>query len=267
MNIDKINIYYETHACRKPSSDTVVLIHGYLSSVFSFRRIIPLLRETCSVVAIDLPGFGDSDKTKAFTYSLANYGNFIHKVLNRLNIEKAVLVGHSMGGQIALHAARQAPSRVHKLILLASSGYLKPFDKKMILLSYLPFFSVFVKRMFAKKNAEEVLHEVVNDPSIIDRLMIDRYVKPLQSRSFYKAMVGLLRQHGGDLTSQQLRDIQVPVQLLWGKQDRIVPLSIGEQLQNDLPNAKLHVINDSGHLLPEEKPEEVFRHLSAFLNQ
>jgi pimeloyl-ACP methyl ester carboxylesterase len=268
ININDINIHYESHVCHQADpKETIILIHGYLSSVFSFRQLIPLLCDRFSVYALDLPGFGESDKSKTFSYSLANYGELIQSFMDRMGIETAALIGHSMGGQVALHAAKQSPSRVTKLILLASSGYLKPFKKRLIWLSYMPFFTWWVRRTFEQRNAWEVLKQVVYDASIIDQTMVDSYVAPMKSSSFYRAMIGLLREHGGDLTEDDLRTINVPSQLIWGRQDQIVPLAVGERLNKDLPGASLHVFDNTGHLLPEEKPQEVFEKIEAFLTE
>ncbi|HEX7063489.1 MAG TPA: alpha/beta hydrolase [Bacillales bacterium] len=267
MTIDNVEIHYEAYPCESHvSAEKLVLIHGYLSSTFSFRQLIPLLTQTYSVTALDLPGFGKSENPKAFTYSIGNYGKLILSFMEKMQIDKAVLVGHSMGGQVALQAAKQAPGRVNGLILLASSGYLKPFNRWLVSASYLPFFTWIVRREFEKRSAEEVLREVVYDSSAIDTAMIEGYVQPMGAEGFYRSLLGLLRKHGGDLTTEELKTIHTPALLLWGREDRIVPLNIGERLVLDLPAASLNVYEHTGHLLPEEKPQEIFRDIQAFLS-
>ncbi|HEU5139622.1 MAG TPA: alpha/beta hydrolase [Bacillales bacterium] len=266
MTIDDVKIHYETYPCENHDpAGTLVLIHGYLSSTFSFRQLIPLLTQTYSVLALDLPGFGKSENSKAFTYSMANYGKLILSFMKRMQIDRAALVGHSMGGQVALQAVKQAPEQVTGLVLLASSGYLKPFNRWLVSASYLPFFTWIVRREFEKRSAEQILREVVYDPSTIDTAMIEGYVQPMGATGFYRSLLGLLRKHGGDLTSEELKTIHTPTLLIWGREDRIVPLTIGERLVSDLPTASLNVYELTGHLLPEEKPQEVFRDIQAFL--
>lgn len=267
MRINNVNIYYEFYPCKKSEpQDTLVLIHGYLSSTFSFRQLIPLLTNTYTVVAFDLPGFGQSEKSKSFIYSMKNYGKLTLSFLQQMNIDQAVLVGHSMGGQIALQAAKQAPKHVKKLILLAASGYLKPFSRWLISLSYVPFFRWYVQKMFKKKDAKRVLLDVVYDPTIVDNEMINSYTKPLLERAFYHSLIRLLRAHGGDLPEAELCTVYTPALLLWGREDRIVPLEVGKRLVKDLPDASLKVYENTGHLLPEEKPKEVFNDIQAFLS-
>lgn len=265
MTIDNINIHYEFYPCKNSAAETIVLIHGYLSSTFSFRKLIPLLTNTYTVAALDLPGFGKSEKSKAFTYSLANYGKLALSFMKKMNFSRPILIGHSMGGQVALQAARQSPDYVQKLILLASSGYLGPFNRWLVRASYLPFFPWFVRRSFEKRGARELLLDVVFNPSMIDDEMVEGYISPLQDKTFYRSLVGLLRSHGGDLTTDELQKIRTPVLLLWGKEDRIVPLTIGQRLVQDLPEASLTIYGNTGHLLPEEKPEEVYGDIEKFM--
>lgn len=267
ITIDNVNIHVEYYPCTAGTEvETVILIHGYLSSTFSFRRLIPLLTKNYAVAAIDLPGFGESEKTKSFIYSLANYGKLILSLLKKNRLDNVILVGHSMGGQVALQAAKQAPQRVKKLILLASSGYMKPFSHRLVALSYIPFFTHLVRKMFEKRDAREIIREVVFDPAIIDDHMVNTYVHPMEDKAFYRSLVGLLRHHGGDLTTEQLALIPTPALLLWGRNDRIVPPHIGERLVGDLPNAALKVYEQTGHLVPEERPAEVYLDIETFLH-
>lgn len=266
ITIDNVKIHVEYYPCTSGTEkETVVLIHGYLSSTFSFRRLIPLLTKNYAVAAVDLPGFGQSEKPKSFVYSLANYGKLILSLLQKYQLDKAVLIGHSMGGQVALQAAKQAPQHIRKLILLASSGYMKPFSRRLVALSYMPSFTYWVRKLFEKRNAREIIHEVVFDPAIIDDHMVDTYIHPMEDKAFYRSLVGLLRHHGGDLPPEQLASIHTPALLLWGKEDRIVPLHIGERLAADLPNQTLKVYEQTGHLVPEERPAEVCRDIETFL--
>jgi pimeloyl-ACP methyl ester carboxylesterase len=197
---------------------------------------------------------------------MKNYGKLTLSFLQQMNMDQPVLVGHSMGGQVALQAAKQAPKHVKQLILLAASGYLKPFSRWLVSLSYVPFFTWYVRKMFAKKDPKEVLYEVVYDRAIIDEEMITSYTDPLLEKAFYRSLIGLLRAHGGDLPETELSTIRIPALLLWGKEDRIVPLEVGQRLVQDLPDASLKVYEHTGHLLPEEKPKEVCRDIQAFLS-
>lgn len=267
MVLNGVYVYYEQHGePLQAGKPVLVLIHGYLSSCFSFRFLIPLLKDHYTLFSLDLPGFGQSEKSKTFLYSLNNYGQLIIEFLQRLNIEEAVLVGHSMGGQIALQAARLQPERVSKVIGLAAAGYMGPVKRSIVLLSYLPFFHYILRLYFNKKDVVTNFLEVTHDRRIITEEMMEGYLTPLKEKAFYKSFVRFIRDREGDLPSELLNTISQPVLLLWGREDRIVPLAIGERFKNDLPHATLTVYDETGHLLPEEKPDEVALAIEHFLS-
>lgn len=260
-------IYYELYneqlLAKKPA---IILIHGFLSSVFSFRKLIPLFSTHYPIVALDLPPFGKSEKSRNFTYSYQNFAGVVIDIAKQLGIKKAYLIGHSMGGQIALQVAKQNPELVEKLILLCSSGYLRRAKQLLIASSYLPFFSYYVKYWFKKKGAKESLLNVVYDHTMIDEEMIEGYLSPFYEKDVFRALTRMIRHREGDLLSEELQSINVPCLLIWGKEDRVVPITIGERLSKDLHHSHLIIYEKTGHLLPEEKPEEVCRDILSFLN-
>jgi len=264
--INGINIHYEQYG--RPiteEEDVLVLIHGYLSSTFSFRFLIPYLQEDYAVLAIDLPGFGKSDKTKHFHYSLHSYGQLVLDSLQAFGIQKAILIGHSMGGQIALQAALQDRTRISKIIGLAAAGYMGPVKRFLVRLSYLPFFSRMLKIYFDKGDFMKTFSSVVHDKTVITQEMMTGYLDPLQSMAFYRSLILIMRHREGDLPTDRIKEITQPVLLVWGELDSIVPLRIGQRFAKDLPFGRLEVFKQVGHLLPEEKPAEVARIIKDFL--
>ncbi|RXI98380.1 alpha/beta hydrolase [Anaerobacillus alkaliphilus] len=261
IKVDHINIYCEYSLNEKPP---IFLIHGFASSTYTFNRLLPLLERNFSIIAIDLPGFGRSEKSKSFHYSFANYAKLIGECINYFNLNKVTIVGHSMGGQIALYVAKAIPEKINKLILLGSSGYLQKAKKSLICCSYVPFFCHFVKWYVLKKDVKEYLHNVFYNKSLITKQHIDEFAKPLAEKDFYSSLVRLLRYREGDLTSEELREINLPVLLIWGKEDRVVPVHVGNKLVEDLPNATLVTYKEAGHLITEERPTEVFQQILTY---
>ncbi|RTR36028.1 alpha/beta hydrolase [Robertmurraya yapensis] len=258
------DLYYEYYK-NESSSRTVVLIHGFLSSTFSFRRLVPLLQEEYNVLSVDLPPFGNSGKSTQFVYSYENMAKSVIALTQQLGIEQFILIGHSMGGQISLNIAYMQPELVEKAILLCSSGYLERSKQSLILLSHLPFFHLFVKRHLAKSGVLKNLQNVVYRQELIDEEMFHGYMKPFLEEQIFKGLTRLLRDREGDLPENVLQKIETPCLLIWGEQDKVVPLHIGKRLKKDLKNAKLVVLQETGHLVPEERPEEVFSHIKEFI--
>lgn len=258
LKVADTNLYCEYILNDKPP---ILLIHGFASSTYTFRRIIPLLQEQYSVIAVDLPGFGKSEKSTSFIYSFQNYAQLMLECIQRFGYSSIHIVAHSMGGQIALNMALMAPEKINKLVLLCSSGYLKRSKKLLILTSYLPCFDKLVHYYIGRKDVKYHLENVFFDHTLISDEMIKEFAKPLNEKGFYKSLIRLLRHREGDLLPQQLQDIHVPTLLIWGEEDRVVPVEVGRRLVSDLPDAQLITYEKTGHLITEERPEHVFKNI------
>ncbi len=266
QKINGNDLYYE-HYLHETSSKTILLIHGFLSSTFSFRRLIPLLCQEYNVISIDFPPFGKSGKSTRYVYSYNNIAKSILSLLEQLHIREFVAIGHSMGGQITLNIAYLRPDFVEKVVLLCSSGYLERSKQSLIYLSYLPFFHLFVKRYLEKSGVMKNLQNVVFNQQLIDEELFQGYMEPFLNEEIFKGLARLLRHREGDLSEEILHKIETPCLLIWGEEDKVVPLSIGKRLQKDLKNSRLIVLSETGHLVPEERPKEVFQHIVSFLQE
>ncbi|MBD7962799.1 alpha/beta fold hydrolase [Fictibacillus norfolkensis] len=267
INVNNVQIYYEYFDHEDPHAKVVVLVHGFLSSTVSFRKLLPYLTKTYKVLSIDLPGFGQSEKSTSFVYKLSNYGQLIIDFLDVLNIQNAILIGHSMGGQISMHAAKKSPERIEKLILLGCCSYVKRASRSLIACSYLPLFSWGMRNWIQRKDVKENLLSVLHDSKLVTEEMIESYKKPISEVAFIHSLVRLLRQREGDMCSQDLNQIQQPVLMLWGKEDKVMPVKTGYRLKHDLPSAELIVYEKCGHLLMEEKPQEICSEITRFIEQ
>ncbi|MBS4220878.1 alpha/beta hydrolase [Bacillus sp. FJAT-49711] len=262
--INDIDIYYEEF--KNPlATDTIVLIHGFLSSTFSFRKLIPLLELDMNIISIDFPPFGKSGKSRKFRYTYANIAHTILELLEKLGYENIIAAGHSMGGQIVLNMTLLRPNFIKKAVLICCSGYVPQAKKHLKFLTYIPFIGHFVKLYLKKSGVEGNLNIVVYDRSIIDKKMIKGYEEPFHHNDIFRALAKMLRHREGDLAPEALQTIQTPCLLIWGEHDKIVPLHIGNRLVKDLPNSILVVLKNAGHLLPEEKPDEVYKEIIHFV--
>jgi pimeloyl-ACP methyl ester carboxylesterase len=261
--INNIQVYYEFYP--KQSAPTIVLLHGFLSSTFTFRHLIPLLSQDYQVLSVDIPPFGKSEKSNRFKYSYKNIASTIIQLIEHLGLKDLILIGHSMGGQIVLNILHFMPKIAKKAILISSSSYLKRSPKRLIFLSYIPFFYLIVKYWLArtgvKKNLEITLfnHDLINDE------MINGYEEPFLKNDIFAALCRMIRHREGDLPAESLNGIRTPCLLIWGEHDKAVPPHIGERLNNDLVNSQLVVFNETGHAIPEERPRELYQHIKDFL--
>lgn len=262
IQVGGVKLYCEYELNDKPN---ILLIHGFASSSYTFRKIVPLLQEEFSTISVDLPGFGRSEKSTSFIYSFENYANILLELLKRFQIKKTSIVAHSMGGQIALHMAKASPERVDKLVLLCSSGYLRRAKKALIYSSYLPFFDRVAYYYVHRKGVSDYLKNVFFNTNLISDEMIKEFSRPLSDRGFYKALIRLVRHREGDLEPYELKQIKVPTLLIWGEDDRVVPIHVGKRLVKDLPNAELITYKKTGHLITEERPEQTTQYIVKHL--
>lgn len=262
--VNNINIYYEFYP-NPNSQKTLVLLHGFLSSTFSYRRLIPFLNKDYQVVSVDLPPFGKSGKSNKFIYSYKNLAQTVIQLVHSLGLDDVILIGHSMGGQIVLNILHQQPDLAHKAILLCSSSYSKRLKLPLILGSYIPYFHLYVKFSLAKSGVVQNLQNVVHDHTLISDEMLFGYLQPFLKDDIFLALTRMIRDHEGDLSRTALNTITHPCLLIWGEYDKVVPLSVGKRLKTDLSSSELVILKETGHLVPEERPEDVFQHIKQFL--
>ncbi|WP_337955920.1 alpha/beta fold hydrolase [Bacillus weihaiensis] len=266
MNILGVNVHYEVYEKEK-EKPTLVLIHGFLSSSFCYRKIIPLLEKDYTIITIDLPPFGKTEKSTTFVHSYTNMAKVVIQLIEALQIKKAFLVGHSMGGQVSLNAAKQRPDLFQKVILLCSSGYMKGVHPSLKFGSYVPYFYLCIKHWLASQGILKNLYNVVHDRTLIDQEMMDGYMAPFLDDKIFMALNRMIRDHEGDLPPEELKQIEQPSLLIWGNEDKVVPVPIGHRLKKDLPNSTFFSFQNTGHLVPEERPEHVTEKIVTFLSQ
>jgi pimeloyl-ACP methyl ester carboxylesterase len=265
FSVYDITVHYEMYNYNPTKQrPTYVLIHGFLSSTFSYRRLIPLLTKHGTVIALDLPPFGKSEKSTQFTHSYRNFANIVIHLIEHLKISNVILVGHSMGGQISLYVSKLRPDLVHKTVLLCSSSYLSRANPSLIYASYLPFFYLYVKNWLVRKGIVGNLLNVLHDQALIDEEMMLGYAEPFYDDRIFQSLTRMIRDREGDLSPYELQQIKTPSLLIWGEEDRVVPIDVGRRLHKDLENSRFISYEKTGHLLPEEKPMLVYEHIMEF---
>ncbi|MEN6464414.1 MAG: alpha/beta hydrolase [Syntrophaceae bacterium] len=253
--------------------EPLILIHGLGTSIEVFEPNIPELAKTCKVYAPDLVGFGYSDKPKA-NYTMAFLTDFLHDFLVQMNINKASLLGVSMGGGIALKYAIDYPDRMDKLILEDSAGLGRELALPLRLTS-IPLLS---KLSFLKyRRAIAVyMRTLVHDPKAMTDEMIDFYYKifslPGAIEAFSSVLINScsLRGINEDIIkgiTDKLSLIKCPTLIIWGKQDRSLPVKDALLANKEIPGSKLHLFDNCGHFANLEKTPEFNKIVSKFLSE
>jgi pyruvate dehydrogenase E2 component (dihydrolipoamide acetyltransferase) len=229
----------------------VLLLHGFGADLNTWMFTQPALAEGRRVIALDLPGHGGSAKQvdQADSQSLAAV---IGQALNALGVERAHLVGHSMGGGIAIAFALRQPERVATLSLIASASLGPEINAAFI--------DGFV-RATRRREAMEVLGLLVHDPALVSRTMVEDVLRYKRLDGVPAALTAIAeewfpggRQHAG--LGDAVAALKLPVQIIWGHEDRIIPVAHAETLASRLP---VHILEQTGHLPHMEKAGEVNR--------
>lgn len=248
---------------RPPSS--VILIHGLMDSAEQWRANLDALAQAHHVWAIDLIGFGFSSRVTTPTYSLAMFARSIREFMDAQGTARASLVGHSLGGAIALRFAYDYPDRIEKLVLIAPATFLLPLRPEFKIAKHLPFIprALIGWVMLNRRARERALREALGDPTQYDTIEIARRIRPLHVRGTADALVAMLASPRDN--HAPLEHIAAPTLIVWGTRDRAVPRHHIERHARTLPNAKTVIIENAGHLPHYEYPAQVNRLLLDFL--
>ncbi len=256
----------------------VVLVHGFGGSTFNWRYTLPALAEAgCHAIALDLKGFGLSEKAFDEVYSHAAQADLVGQTMTALNVQKATLVGHSMGGNVIAHFALKYPDRVDRLVFAA--GMVMPDDNRrasifgrLVSLGALAEFPPFrrwgqilLRLVFVPSRVTAVLKSAYYDPEFVTPEVVEGALRPQQARNWDLALLGIVRDSGSNALPRPLSTIKAPALIVWGQNDTWVPLERGQQLRAALPQAHWVVIPQAGHLLMEEQAEAFNTALLDFL--
>jgi len=243
------------YAKRGAGDETVVLIHGFGGDLDNWLFNIDALGETATVYALDLPGHGQSSK-KLDNPGLASITEALNAFMDALSIGKAHLVGHSMGGAIALQMAAQHPAKVKSLTLICSAGLG-------------PEIGSYVDEYVAaqgRKDLKPVLEQLFADKSLVSRQLVDDVLKYKRLdgvegllKSLSQALFAGRKQQ--DAPAAQLGGKLPRTLVIWGKEDQIIPASHAA----NLPGAQVHVIEGAGHMVFMEKASDVNNLIKAHI--
>ena len=248
------------------SGTPVVFIHGIGASLYSWRHTLPpVLAAGYRVVAFDNRGFGFSDQP-AHGYRNADYARLVVGLLDSLGIASAVLVGHSMGGEIAAEVALTHPDRVRGMVLISAAGYGMRWPGVLKVARW-PFVGAVATSFRGRWLTKRILRSTYADPSRVTAADVDQYYAPVPQRGFGRALRGVLREFRFDSLGGRLRQVQAPTLLLWGDGDRWIPVRDGARFSRELPRSEFVVVPRSGHNAHEESPERVNQLLLDFLKE
>lgn len=250
------------------SGPPVLLLHGWPTSSFLWRRVMPLLAERNRVVALDLPGFGASDKPVDVRYGFDLFEQAIEGALDRLGIDEVALVGHDLGGSVAVHWALRQPTRVTRLALLNTLLYPEMPDTVMDFVATLRS-DTDRHRLTSDQGLAEVMRTGVADEGVVTEEVLAGVQGPFRSDADRLALahagIGLSIKGFAEI-ADGLPSLRMPVRVVYGEQDRLLPgvADTMARLAEDVARIEVTALADVGHFLQEEDPVQVADLLATF---
>lgn len=255
------------------SGPDVVCIHGLGASRTSFLELGHRLSGSYRVHLVDLPGFGASSTPVRGDYDAPWFADHVLGVMDKLRIDRAHLVGNSMGGRVAIEAALRAPERVHSLGLLAPAvAFVRRGFHPLVRLAR-PELGI-LPHGIRRGIVERQLLSFFADPGAIDPALADAIVdefrvrqrSPAARAALYAAArkIYLEAPYGRDGFYPRLAQLQVPAMFVWGSHDRLVPAAFSRHVREWLPSAQQIVLEGCGHVPQVEHPELTMELLDGF---
>jgi 2-hydroxymuconate-semialdehyde hydrolase/2-hydroxy-6-oxo-octa-2,4-dienoate hydrolase len=257
----------ETSYFEAGSGETVLMLHGSgpgVSALANWQHNIPTLAQRFRVLAPDIVGFGTTERPEDIVYSLRTWTDHVWAFMDARGMEKARVIGNSLGGRIALQMATDQPDRIAKMVLMGTPGVgMTPTEGLAALRAYEP--------------SHDAMRELLRnyfavDPAMItDELVQIRYEASIADGAYeaYRAMFFDPRHAGSELgiTEDEVRAIATPTLLIHGREDKVVALQVSVAMLGLLPNADLHVFSACGHWTQIERADEFAAVVSDYLGR
>lgn len=267
---DPVRLAYREQGEGEP----ILLIHGFGANAYTWRLLEPALAGSHRVIALDLKGFGQSDKPLDKKYSALDQATLVSEFIEQKDLKNLTIVGHSLGGGVALVLALDEDSRkrgrIEKLVLIDSVAYPQKIPFAFNLLSA-PVIGPVANFLVPKElQARAALRIAYHDNSKFDSKDVAEYAGPLHDRGSQHAMIYSVRQimpENIDALSALYSTIDVPALILWCDHDKVIRPHVGWRLHQELPNSTFRLVRGCGHIPQEERPEETAQALLAFLAQ
>ena len=247
ITIDNRKIYYEVEGEGKP----LILLHGWLASSETMKPLQQHLSRNFKVYNVDIIGFGKSELPDK-PMNTNDFGDFLAKFIEQLNIENPILIGHSHGGRTVINYAGRKLGKINKIVLIDSAG-IKP---KRSINYYIKIYTYKIVKKILKlfpKNLERIREKVLNKFGSAD----------------YKASPEILRKTMNIIINEDqkeiMKNINVPTLMIWGNKDTATPLNDAKQMEKLIPNSGIAVLEGTGHFSYLEKLPQCCIILDEFL--
>ena len=266
VKIDGMNVHYRDEG-EKNDSIPIVLIHGTASSLHTYNDWTKELIINRRVIRMDLPGYGLTGPFPNRNYDIINYVTFLKNFLKSIGVEKCVLAGNSLGGNIAWNFTIKHPNMVKELILVDAAGY--PTKSKSVPIAFeiakIPIIQNIFKFITPRFVAKASVKNVYKDKSKVTEKLVNRYFELALRKGNREAFVDRFKVKSDSIAYQKIKFINHRTLIMWGEYDELIPVEMAYRFHNDLPNDTLVILENVGHVPMEESPKESLKAVIEFL--
>ncbi len=242
----------------------ILLLHGFDSSVFEFRRLLPQISAENETWIVDLLGFGFTERVAEISFSPEAIKSHLYYFWKTLIDQPVILVGASMGGAAAIDFTLAYPQAVKKLVLIDSAGYKAPPNIGKFMFGPIGYWAT----------------KFLSNPKIRQKISVNAYHKEsfasldaqlcaalhLKSQSWQQALIAFTKSGGYGSFGEKLSEIKQETLILWGEQDRILGTNDADKFKKAIANSQLIWIENCGHVPHLEQPEITAKHILEFRN-
>jgi pimeloyl-ACP methyl ester carboxylesterase len=268
IHVDGVRVHYQEAG--NVNAPAMVLIHGFTSSTLVWSKVFLKLADAgYRVIAPDMLGYGYTAKPRNGEYTIEGQARLLVRLLDALGIPRAIIVGSSYGGAVAATCGLDYPDRVEKLILVGAVNNNRPLAFMLMRLFGSPVFGDVVSPLVigSRRLLRRRMKRVYDEHSwVLDERRVDARHLPLRAANTHRAIIRTVRGWDAERISRDAHLISQPTLLLWGENDREIPISDAERLHDEIPGSRLIVFLNCGHLPHEEYPEKFTNVVSDFCN-
>ncbi|MBU2490228.1 MAG: alpha/beta hydrolase [Proteobacteria bacterium] len=251
----------------KNPGPNVVLIHGFASSSWTWKDVAPALADRgYHVWAVDLKGFGYSDKPRDADYSPPALMEGVNAWMDAVGIQKATVAGNSLGGFISIQLALTHPDKVERLVLVDSAGYEHEMPA-MVSMTRMPMAEGMANLFWGEWMVRMSLKDVFYNKKLVTEDRVQAYYDRLRTENGMHALIRTGRQTKGAFSPwvPRIPQIRQPTLIIWGENDPWTPVKLGRRFRQDIADSVLAILPRCGHMPQEEKPEVTVRLMDDFL--
>jgi pimeloyl-ACP methyl ester carboxylesterase len=261
VEIDGAKIYYEVYGEGKP----LLIIHGFLGSTDNFKKVVPEISKENKVYLIDNIGFGHSDKNPRLDYSKKSMAQLAADFLVKMKLDNVILMGHSMGGEIALNLVLDHPDLIKGLILVDSAGHSRSVTQAPQNKLVRSIYKFAIDNLMITYPATQLTGVFYKETLIpIERVRKYEYFA-VAKQADPESIIRMSEDNDSGTRKEEFSDISLPTLIIWGEHDKVIPLENAYRFESAIKNSEVVIIERAGHLPFDENTSAFLKAVKEFL--